>query len=93
MIKHREAFGYTLSDIKGIDPSIMTHEIAMLEDAVLIVDTQTRLSPKMIEVVRKEVIRLLDVDIIHPVSDSKWVIPAHCIPRQGGIDAAMTEDG
>ena len=29
----REAFAYTLSDIKGIDPSIVTHKIPMVEDA------------------------------------------------------------
>ena len=47
----------------------------------------------MKEVVIKEVIRLLDVGIIYPISNSKWVSPAHCIPRQGGLDAAMNEDG
>ena len=47
----------------------------------------------MKEVVRKEVIRLLDVGIIYPISDSKWVSSAHCIPRLGGLDASMNEDG
>ena len=39
LIKHREAFGYTRSDIKGIDPSIVTHKITMLEDVVPVVYT------------------------------------------------------
>ena len=39
----------------------------------------------MKEVVRKEVIRLLDAGIIYPISDSKWVSPVHCIPKKGGI--------
>ena len=93
MIKHREALGYTLSDIKGIDPSIVTHKITMLEDVVPVVDTQRRLNPKMKEVVRKEVIHLLDAGIIYPISDSKWVNPAHCIPSHGGLDAALNKDG
>ena len=65
----------------------------MLDDAVPVVDTQRRFNPKMKEVVRKEVIRLLDVGVIYPISDSKWVSPAHCIPRQGGLDASMNENG
>ena len=92
MIKHHEAFVYTLSDIKGIDPSTMTHKITMLEDVLPIVDTHRRLNTKK-EVVRKEVIRLLDVSIIYPISYSKWASPAHCIPRHGGLDATMNKDG
>ena len=65
----------------------------MLDDVVPVVDTQRRFNPKMKEVVRKEVIRLLDAGVIYPISDSKWVSPAHCIPRQGGLDAAMNENG
>jgi len=93
LVKHREAFGYTLSDIKGIDPSIVTHKITMLDDLEPVVDTQRRLNPKMKEVVRKEVISLLDAGTIYHICDSKWVSTAHCIPRQGGLDAAMNEDG
>ena len=82
--KQREAFG-SLSDIKGIDPSIVTHKIPMLDDATPFVDIQRRFNPKMKEVVRKEVIRLLDAIIIYPISDSKWVSPAHRIPKQGSL--------
>ncbi|XP_026398993.1 uncharacterized protein LOC113294833 [Papaver somniferum] len=36
---------------------------------------QSRLNPNMKEVVRKEVLKLLDTGIIYPISDSKWVNP------------------
>jgi hypothetical protein len=57
LIKHDKVFGYSLNDIKGIDPSIITHKIIMEDDAKPFVDTQKRMNPKMKEVRRKEVIR------------------------------------
>ena len=39
----------------------------------------------MKEVVRKEILKLLDAGIIYPVVDSEWVSPVHCVPKKGGI--------
>ena len=39
----------------------------------------------MKEVVRKEILKLLEVGIIYPVSDTQWVSPIHCVPKNGGI--------
>ena len=39
----------------------------------------------MKEVVRVEVIKLLDVGIIYPISDSKWVSQIHVVPKQTGM--------
>ena len=39
----------------------------------------------MKEVVRKEILKLLEAGIIYPVADSQWVSPVHCIPKKGGI--------
>ena len=50
-----------------------------------VVDHQRRLNPKMKEVVRKEILKLLEAGIIYPVADSQWVSPVHCVPKKGGI--------
>ena len=39
----------------------------------------------MKEVVRNEILKLLEAGIIYPVADSQWVSPVHCIPKKGGI--------
>ena len=39
----------------------------------------------MKEVVRKEIVRLLDAGIIYPVKESEWVSPVHCVPKKGGF--------
>ena len=39
----------------------------------------------MKEVVRKEILNLLEEGIIYPVVDSQWVSAVHCVPKKGGI--------
>jgi hypothetical protein len=65
---------------KGIDPSIVTHKIQMVEDSKPFVETEERLNPRMKYEVRKEVIRLPDVGVIYSLSDGKWLSPTHCVP-------------
>ena len=84
---HRKAFGYSLDDLKGISPSIATHRIFMEDGAQPVADFQRKLKPEMKEVVRKEIIRLLDAGIIYHVKESDWVSPVHCVPKKGGFIA------
>jgi hypothetical protein len=90
--KHRGAMGYTLDDLKGISPTICQHAINMEEDAKPVVEHQRRLIPKMKEVVRNEVLKLLDTGIIYPIADSRWVSPVHCVPKKGGITVVPNEN-
>ena len=39
----------------------------------------------MKEVVRKEILKLLEAGRIYPVADSQWVSVVHYIPKKGGI--------
>jgi hypothetical protein len=90
--KHQGVMGYTLDDLKGISPTICQHAINMEPDAKLVVEHQRRLIPKMKEVVRNEVLKLLDAGIIYPIADSRWVSPMHCVPKKGGITVVPNEN-
>jgi hypothetical protein len=68
--EHKEAIGWTVADLKGIDPSICMHRIHLEEGARPSCEAQRRLNPNMKEVVMKEVVKLLDAGIIYPISDS-----------------------
>ena len=46
----------------------------------------------MMEVVKKEVIKLLDASIIYPVSDSQWVSPIQVVPNKSGITVVKNEN-
>ena len=54
----------------------------MEKDAKPVRDPQRRLNPKMKEVVRKEILKLLEAGIIYPVADSDWVSPVHCVLKR-----------
>ena len=39
----------------------------------------------MKEVVRMEILKLLEAGIIYPMADSRWASHVHCVPKKGGI--------
>ncbi|GJU79217.1 reverse transcriptase domain-containing protein [Tanacetum coccineum] len=64
----------------------------MEENAKPVVQHQRRVNPKIHEVIKQEVIKLLDAGLIYPISDSPWVSPVHCVPKKGGITVVKNED-
>jgi hypothetical protein len=90
--EHKEAIGWTIEDIKGICPSLVMHKIHLEEDSKPLREPQRRLNPAMQEVVRAEVIKLLDAGIIYPISDSKWVSPIHVVPKKAGLTVVTNKD-
>jgi hypothetical protein len=82
---HKTAIGWTLADIKGISPSICMHHILLEDNAKPTREMQRRLNPPMMEVVKAEILKLLDAGVIYPITDSKWVAPIHVVPKKTGI--------
>ncbi|XP_057962104.1 uncharacterized protein LOC131153670 [Malania oleifera] len=85
--------GWVITDIKGISPLICSHKIHLEEGTQPRRDPQRRLNPTMKEVVKKEVLKLLDVGIIYPISDSQWVSPTQVVPKKSGVTVVENEDG
>ena len=46
----------------------------------------------MKEVVKKEIMKLLDAGVIYPISDSNWVSPIHVVPKKGGMTVIKNEN-
>jgi len=74
-----------MADIKEINPSIVQHRIHLTEEAKPKRDPQCRLNSIMQEVVRTEIVKLLDNRIIYPISDSQWVSPVHAVPKKASF--------
>ncbi|RVW61520.1 hypothetical protein CK203_066306 [Vitis vinifera] len=91
--KCKKAIGWQISDLKGISPLVCTHHIYMEEDAKPVRQPQRRLNPHMQEVVRGEVLKLLQAGIIYPISDSLWVSPTQVVPKKSGITVIQNEKG
>nr|GEY21800.1 reverse transcriptase domain-containing protein [Tanacetum cinerariifolium] len=72
---HKRAIAWKLSDIQGINPEFYTHKILIEEDYKPAVQNQRRDNPKIHDVIKKEVEKLMDSGLIYPISDSPWVSP------------------
>ncbi|GJZ40245.1 reverse transcriptase domain-containing protein [Tanacetum coccineum] len=64
----------------------------MEDDYKPTVQSQRRVNPKIHEVIKKEVLKLLDAGMIYPISDSPWVSPVHYVPKKGGITVVANEE-
>ncbi|XP_037441880.1 uncharacterized protein LOC119310144 [Triticum dicoccoides] len=91
--KYKDVIGYSIDDMKGINPAVCSHRIYLKESSVPIRESQRRLNPHLQEVVKKEILKLLSADIIYPISDSEWVSPIHMVPKKGGIIVIENEQG
>ncbi|RDX62696.1 putative mitochondrial protein, partial [Mucuna pruriens] len=80
--KHKNAIGWTLADLPRINPSICMHKILLEEEAQPIRQQQRKLNPTILDVVKKEVTRLLATEIIYPILDSQWVSPVQVVPKK-----------
>jgi len=89
---HKTAIEWTIADIKGISPSKCMHKILLEDEARPTRDAQRRLNPHMKQVVRDEVLKLLDAGIIYPISDSKWVSPVQVVLKKSGITVVKNEE-
>ncbi|GKB74751.1 reverse transcriptase domain-containing protein [Tanacetum coccineum] len=69
----KQAIAWKLSDIKGINPEFCSHKILMEDDYEPAVQHQRRVNPKIHDVIKKEVEKLLDAGLIYPISDSPWL--------------------
>ncbi|GJT96356.1 reverse transcriptase domain-containing protein [Tanacetum coccineum] len=74
VLKNRkQAIAWKLSDIRGIDPEFCSHKILLEDDYEPSVQHQRRVNPKIHDVIKKEVEKLLDAGLIYPISDSHGV--------------------
>nr|GEV37650.1 reverse transcriptase domain-containing protein [Tanacetum cinerariifolium] len=89
---HKRAIAWKLSDIKGINPKYYTHKILIEDDFEPAVQHQRRVNPKIHNVIKKEVLKLLDARLIYPISDSPWVSPVHCVSKKGGFTVVENEE-
>nr|GFA83819.1 reverse transcriptase domain-containing protein [Tanacetum cinerariifolium] len=68
------------------------HRKSLEEDYKPAVQSQRRVNPKIHEVIKKEVIKLRDAEMIYLISDSPWVSHIHCVPKKGGITVVENEN-
>nr|GFB14103.1 hypothetical protein [Tanacetum cinerariifolium] len=78
----KKAITWKLTDIRGIDPEFCSHKILLKDDFLPKVQSQRRVNPKIHDVIKKKIEKLLDAGLIYPISDSPWVSHVHCVPKK-----------
>ena len=91
--ENKQALGWKITDLKGISLEVCTHHIYLEEEAKSVRQPQRRMNPHMQEVVRAEVLKLLQAGIIYPISDSTWVSPTQVVPKKSGVTTVSNEKG
>ncbi|XP_070045731.1 uncharacterized protein [Nicotiana tomentosiformis] len=89
--RRKKAIGWTLADIRGINPAFCMHKIILGEYFKPSVEHQRRLNEAMQEVVKKEIIKLLDAGVVYPIYDSSWTSLVQCVAKNGGT-TVITND-
>ncbi|GKC55828.1 hypothetical protein Tco_1083426 [Tanacetum coccineum] len=67
-------------------------QILMEDDYKPVIQPQRRLNPKVQDVVKNEIVKLLDSGLIYPISDSSWVSPIHVVPKKRGMIVVLNDN-
>ncbi|XP_038978496.1 uncharacterized protein LOC120108837 [Phoenix dactylifera] len=90
--EHQTAIGWTIADIKEISPTTCMHRILLEEGAKPSRQPQRRLNPSIMDVVKNEILKLLEVGVIYPISDSNWVSPVQVVHKKTGITVVKNQN-
>ena len=80
--KHKIAFAWDYSDMKGLHPKLCTHHIYTKDDCRPIRKPHRRMNPALREVVKEELQKLLAANFIYPISNNKWASPLVIVPKK-----------
>ena len=70
--------------MKGIHPSLCTHCIYIKEGCKPVRQPQRRMNPTLKEIVKEELQKILNANLIYPISDSQWVSPLVIVLKKNG---------
>nr|GFB21821.1 reverse transcriptase domain-containing protein [Tanacetum cinerariifolium] len=102
LLNQKDFFPTLHKDLKVVEPKHQSEkdeppEVELKElpphlNYSLKVQSQRRVNPKIHDVIKKEVEKLLDARLIYPISDSPWVSLLHCVPKKGGMTVIKNDE-
>ncbi|XP_070050266.1 uncharacterized protein [Nicotiana tomentosiformis] len=81
--RRKKAIGWTLADIRCISAAFCMHKIKLEDGAKLPIEHQRRLNESMQEVVKMEIIKWLDTEVVYPISANSWTFRFNVSQRRG----------
>lgn len=90
--RHKSAIAWKISNIRGINPCFCTNKILIENNMESKVQHQRRLNPNMMDVVKIEVKKLMDVGVIYAILDSSWVSLDQVVPKKVVMTVVLNEN-
>jgi hypothetical protein len=78
------AFAWDYADMKGIHPDTCIDHIYTNDQIKPIRQPQQRMNPTLKDIVKEELQKLLQANLIYPISDSQWLSPLVIVPKKNG---------
>ena len=91
--QNEDTIGWTLTDLKGLNPSLCTHHIFLEDESRPVREAHRRLNPKVWEAVKEEILKWLNAEIIYLIFDSQWMSLVHIVPKKAGETIMINEKG
>ena len=82
--RHEKAFAWNYGDMKGLSPTLCTHRIYINDGCLPFWQPQRRINPRLREIVKTELQKLLDAGFIYPIYDNRWVSPLVIVSKKRG---------
>ena len=70
----------------------MQHRIHLKDSVKPYRDRQSTFNPIVQEVVKKEILKWLDHDIVYPILDSEWVSLVQVVPKKTGTTVTKNDN-
>ena len=91
--EYRAAVGWSLGDIKGVTSRVCEHIIFIEEGENPSRESQRRINPHILEVLKNKILKWLKGDVMYAISDSSWMSPVHKVPKKIRIKIEKNEQG
>jgi hypothetical protein len=82
--KHCSVPRYSAQDLRGINPTLCPYCTPTNPTSSPSWEPQWRLNNVMRQVIKKDVMKLLHVEIIYPMPFSEWVSPIQIVSKKAG---------
>jgi hypothetical protein len=79
-----DAFAWDYVDMKDIYLDTCTHHIYTNDQIKPVRQPQRRMNPTLKDIVKEELQKLLQSNLIYSISDSQWVSPLVIVPKKNG---------
>ncbi|KAK4383945.1 Transposon Ty3-G Gag-Pol polyprotein [Sesamum angolense] len=82
--KNKEVFAWTMTDLHGISPDVITHKLSVNPSAKSVKQKKRMFGPERSQAIKEEVDKMLQAGYIRPVQYPEWLANVVLVPKPNG---------